>query len=66
MSAADRKLVLLLADGLRADTARHMMGYLQAHHEAGRAAEAVASAVAEGEVDQGDTVAVAEAESDEV
>lgn len=37
MSAADRKLVLLLADGLRADTARHMMGYLQAHHEAGRA-----------------------------
>lgn len=32
-----RKLVLLLADGLRADTARDMMGYLQAHHEAGRA-----------------------------
>ncbi len=36
------------------------------HHEAGRAPEAIASAVAEGEVDQGDTVAVAEAESDEV
>lgn len=36
------------------------------HHEAGRAAEAVASAVAEGEVDQGDKVAVTEAESDEV
>lgn len=32
-----RKLVLLLADGLRADTARDTMGYLQAHHEAGRA-----------------------------
>ena len=32
-----RKLVVLLADGLRADTARNYMGYLQALHEAGRA-----------------------------
>lgn len=32
-----RKLVLLLADGLRADTAHDYMGYLQALHEAGRA-----------------------------
>lgn len=31
------KLVVLLADGLRADTARDYMGYLQALHEAGRA-----------------------------
>ncbi len=37
--AADpaRKLVVLLADGLRADTARDYMGYLQALNEAGRA-----------------------------
>ena len=34
---ASRKLVLLLADGLRADTARDYMGYLQALNEAGRA-----------------------------
>ncbi|WP_067065283.1 alkaline phosphatase family protein [Roseateles chitosanitabidus] len=32
-----RKLVVLLADGLRADTARDYMGYLQALNEAGRA-----------------------------
>ncbi len=32
-----RRLVLLLADGLRADTARDYMGYLQALQEAGRA-----------------------------
>jgi predicted AlkP superfamily pyrophosphatase or phosphodiesterase len=37
ITAGQRKLVLLLADGLRADTARDMMGSLQAHHEAGRA-----------------------------
>jgi predicted AlkP superfamily pyrophosphatase or phosphodiesterase len=37
--AADpaRKLIVLLADGLRADTARDYMGYLQALNEAGRA-----------------------------
>lgn len=34
---APRKLVVLLADGLRADTARDYMGYLQALNEAGRA-----------------------------
>ncbi|TXD75606.1 hypothetical protein FUT87_22725, partial [Mitsuaria sp. TWR114] len=35
--AAARRLVVLLADGLRADTARDYMGYLQALNEAGRA-----------------------------
>lgn len=35
--ARARKLVVLLADGLRADTARDYMGYLQALNEAGRA-----------------------------
>ena len=35
--AHGRKLVLVLADGLRADTARDYMGYLQALNEAGRA-----------------------------
>lgn len=35
--APTRKLVLVLADGLRADTARDYMGYLQALNEAGRA-----------------------------
>ncbi|UXH78998.1 alkaline phosphatase family protein [Roseateles amylovorans] len=34
---ASRSLVVLLADGLRADTARDYMGYLQALKEAGRA-----------------------------
>lgn len=32
-----KPLILLLVDGLRADTARHYMGYLNALHEAGRA-----------------------------
>lgn len=36
-TAASRRLVVLLADGLRADTARDYMGYLQALNEAGRA-----------------------------
>ncbi|MDT9001139.1 alkaline phosphatase family protein [Paucibacter sp. APW11] len=34
---AERKLVVVLVDGLRADTARDYMGYLQAQREAGRA-----------------------------
>ena len=32
-----KKLVLLLVDGLRADTARDYLGYVQALNEAGRA-----------------------------
>ena len=31
------KLILLLVDGLRADTARDYLGYVQALNEAGRA-----------------------------